>query len=214
MSLHARALALARGERQLFFGLTFEVNAGHALRVAGANGSGKTSLLRVLCGLSRADEGQVAWKGRDITEDRAGFAACMTYVGHADAIKHDLLAWENLAFGALAGQPGARAAALALLESEGLGEQAMLPARALSQGQRRRLALARLQLCASDSLWILDEPFSHLDAAACARLAAQLERHCAGGGMLVYTSHGDEIVAGAALLDLNAHSNAGAERAC
>lgn len=210
MSLHARALTLARGERLLFAGLSFTVAAGQALRVLGANGAGKTSLLRVLCGLSRPDEGEVLWHGRDIRSERAGFAAAMAYVGHADGIKHDLLAWENLAFGALAGRPDARAAALTLLEAEGLGAQAQLPARALSQGQRRRLALARLQLSAPASLWILDEPFSHLDGAACARLAGQLERHCAQGGMLVYTSHGEQTLAGAALLDLNA----AAERAC
>lgn len=214
MSLHARALALARGERLLFASLSFTVAAGQALRVLGANGAGKTSLLRVLCGLSRPDEGEVLWHGQDIRSERAVYAAGMAYVGHADAVKHDLLAWENLAYGALAGQRGARAAALALLEAEGLGAQAMLPARALSQGQRRRLALARLQLCAHASLWILDEPFSHLDAAACARLAAQLEHHCAQGGMLVYTSHGDDTLAGAALLDLNAGADAGTERAC
>lgn len=208
MSLRAHALALARGERQLFSKLSFTLVPGQAVRLRGANGAGKTSLLRVLCGLSRPDEGAVLWHEQDIRHDRAGYAACLAYVGHADAVKHDLLAWENLASGALSGQPGARAAALALLEAEGLGPQAMLPTRALSQGQRRRLALARLQLAAPGSLWILDEPFSHLDAPACARLAAQLGQHCAAGGMLVYTSHGDDAVAGAAQLDLNAPENA------
>ena len=202
MSLQACDLALTRGTRPLFSELSFTLNRGQSIRILGENGAGKTSLLRVLCGLSVPDQGKVLWRGDDIKKRRAEFAACVTYIGHAEAVKPDLLAWENLAFGALAGHPDAREVALSILESEGLGDQAILPARVLSQGQRRRLSLTRLRFAALGSLLVLDEPFCHLDQAATARVTGQLISHCLGGGMLVYASHGDETLAGAATLAL------------
>lgn len=202
MSLEARGLTLARGSRLLFSDLNFSVAAGGALRVLGANGAGKTSLLRVVCGLSVPDEGGIFWQGAGIGSIRSEFCANLVYLGHAEAVKHDLLAWENLVFGALLELPGAAALARRTLAEAGLGELADLPARVLSQGQRKRLAQARLRLAPAPSLWVLDEPFSHLDAAASAQLSALLAAHCGAGGMLVYTSHQDDALAGAATLDL------------
>lgn len=202
MSLQARALTLAKGDRELFANLSFTVAAGGALRVLGANGAGKTSLLRVLCGLSRPDEGDILWRGEHIRATGSPFCASLVYLGHADAVKHDLLAWENVVIGALLNSPVSREAACRSLAALGLEDQANLPARALSQGQRKRVALARLHLAPADSLWILDEPFSSLDAAAAAHLSTLLEAHCAGGGMVIYTSHLDDAVAGAATLAL------------
>ncbi len=210
MSLDARGLTLARGARCLFSDLSFTVPAGSALRVTGANGAGKTSLLRVLGGLSRPDAGKVEWRGASMASHRANGAADgnangvarVLYAGHADAVNADLLAWENVAFSAFLIGPDRRAQALQALSLMDLRAQAVLPVRALSQGQRKRVGLARLHLAAPGSLWILDEPFSFLDAAAAASLGALLEQHCAAGGTLVYTTHQDDTLRGAATLEL------------
>lgn len=192
MSLQACQLACMRGGRSLFEGLDFSLAAGDALRVRGANGSGKSSLLRILCGLAFPAAGEVRWQGRNIGRVREQFGAALLYLGHAAGIKDDLLAWENLVVACtLAGHPVKREQACAALESLGLGPQACLPALALSQGQRKRVALARLQLSPQAPLWILDEPFAALDADAIAALTQSLERHLAAGGMLVYTTHQD-----------------------
>lgn len=202
MQLDAEGLALARGARQLFSGLSFTLAQGNALHIGGANGSGKSSLMRVLCGLARPDQGAVRWCGADIGQAGEAFRSRVVYLGHAEALKHDLLAWENLAFGPLLGMPDARMRAMQALELAGLAREAALPTRALSQGQRKRVALARLHLAAPASLWILDEPFSALDSAASAHLTQLLERHCQDGGMLIYTTHQDGVLPRAATLML------------
>ncbi len=202
MSLEVRDLALTLGARSLFSALSFSVPAGSALRVLGHNGAGKTSLLRVLCGLARPDAGEVAWQGTNIARMREHYYASLVYAGHVDALKNDLLAWENVAFGALLGGPGRKARALQGLDAMGLGGLAELPARALSQGQRKRVALARLALAPPASLWILDEPFNFLDAPAAQALCGMLERHCASGGTLIFTTHLADAVPGAATLQL------------
>jgi heme exporter protein A len=188
--LEVSRLACTRGERQLFRGIDLMLGAGDALRVAGANGSGKTSLMRMLCGLSYPAEGEVRWEGRSIRAQREHFGSQLIYLGHAASIKDDLLAWENLVIGTtLAGRAIGRDAACAALERLGLGAAAELPARVLSQGQRKRVALARLQLGADQPLWILDEPFAALDTGAVTQLCGTLDSHLARGGMVIYTTH-------------------------
>lgn len=206
MSLQADQLGCSRGERHLFKALSFTVAPGEALRVAGSNGSGKTSLLRLLCGLSSPADGQVLWQGQPLRAARASLGASLIYLGHANGVKDDLLAWENVVVAStLAGQPVTRDDACDALERLGLGAAADLPTRVLSQGQRKRVALARLQPNSAQTLWILDEPFTALDQKAVAVLCATLDAHLARGGMLVYTTHQDVQLSGQRLLDLDAH---------
>jgi heme exporter protein A len=190
MRLQAHRLACARGERQLFSDLNFELQSGEALWLKGRNGSGKTSLLRLLCGLGRPLSGEVLWNGTPIQQLREDFHRQMIYCGHASAVKDDLSAWENVATaGNLSGTACSREQAVVALVSVGLGGAADLPARSLSQGQRRRVALARLALEPLPPLLLLDEPFVALDQAAVQTLCRTLNRHLAAGGMLVYTTH-------------------------
>ena len=164
MTLQVLQLACTRGERQLFNDINFDINAGDAMRIAGTNGSGKTSLLRMLCGLAFPAEGEVRWNGRNIRAVREEFGSQMIYLGHANGVKDDLLAWENIVIAStLSGSPVSRDQAYAALEQPGLPRAADLPTRALSQGQRKRVALARLWLCMKTPLWVLDEPFKALD---------------------------------------------------
>ncbi|MES2297053.1 MAG: cytochrome c biogenesis heme-transporting ATPase CcmA [Pseudomonadota bacterium] len=212
MSLEAKALACTRGSRALFADIDFSLAGGDALRVSGANGSGKTSMLRLLCGLASPAAGQVCWQGKDIRATREQFGAALVYLGHANGVKDDLLAWENVAIGAtLAGIALRREQALGALDELGLALAADLPTRALSQGQRKRVALARLQFAVDKPLWILDEPFTALDKSALAALCATLDAHLARGGIVIYTTHQDVALAArrALELDLSAAAPAG-----
>jgi heme exporter protein A len=190
MTLQAHQLACTRGDRQLFNGLNFEIQAGEALWVSGSNGSGKTSLLRLLCGLAVPEEGAVRWGGRDIRSLREDFHRDLLYVGHSAGIKEDLTAWENVAMGSrLSGKPCSQDDALEALDHVGLLSAASLPTRSLSQGQRKRVALARLALKPAPKLAVLDEPFNALDQAFIHRLIDTLNQHLESGGMVVYTTH-------------------------
>ena len=190
MTLQACQLACTRGERQLFNDINFEINPGDAMRVAGTNGSGKTSLLRMLCGLAFPAFGEVRWHGRNIRVEREEFCSQLIYLGHANGVKDDLLAWENIVVAStLSGNPVSRDEAYAALAQLGLAQAADLPTRALSQGQRKRVALARLQLGMKAPLWILDEPFTALDQDAVKQLSDTLSHHLASGGMVIYTTH-------------------------
>jgi heme exporter protein A len=190
MTLQAYHLACTRGERQLFDDIHFDIQAGDAMRVAGTNGSGKTSLLRMLCGLAFPARGEVRWNGRNIRAVREEFNRHLIYLGHANGVKDDLLAWENIVVAStLSGTPASRGEACAALEQLGLGRAANLPTRALSQGQRKRVALARLRLGMKTPLWILDEPFTALDQNAVMELCGTLNQHLAHGGMVIYTTH-------------------------
>ena len=192
MSLQAHQLACTRGDRELFSNTSFEIQRGDALRVAGTNGSGKTSLLRMLCGLSLPAQGEVRWNGRNIRSLREEFCSQLIYLGHANGVKDDLLAWENIVVAStLSGRPATRDAAYEVLEQLGLGRIAELPTRSLSQGQRKRVAMARLRLGSAVPLWILDEPFTALDQAAVTELCGTLNTHLIGGGMVIYTTHQD-----------------------
>ena len=182
-------LTCQRGERVLFRDLSFALPASQWLQVAGSNGAGKTSLLRILAGLSEPAEGQVTWKGLRLREDRAAFHADLLYLGHQGALKEELTPLENLTLGlGMEGfAPGAEAAAEALGRF-GLQGREQLPTRYLSAGQRRRVLLCRLMLRPAP-LWILDEPFTALDVHAVGVLSRLIERHLASGGSAVLTSH-------------------------
>lgn len=182
--LEAQQLACWRAERLVFADLTFTLAPGEALLLTGANGAGKSSLLRLLAGLIPAAEGQLLWDGEDALADKISHGAKLRYLGHQDALKPALTARENLAFFARL-RGGEVEAALEALDLTPLAE---LPARVLSSGQKRRLALARLAL-APCGLWLLDEPSVGLDAASVQRLAPLFTAHRAAGGMVVAATH-------------------------
>lgn len=189
--LKAQGLACVRGDRLLFKDLSFAIEAGSLLYVLGENGSGKSSLLRMLCGLLMPEQGQVVWADKPIKANAEQYLANLKYLGHLNGLKDDLSALENLQMGArLAGQEVTAASALAALNAIGIARCANLPVRVLSQGQKRRVALAVLWLSASQ-LWILDEPFAALDVQATQVLAARIGEHLAAGGMAIITSHQD-----------------------
>ncbi len=190
VDLELRSLHCVRGERLLFSGVSATVRAGQLLRVLGANGAGKTSLLRMICGLAQPAAGQVLWQGQPIARLREEFNRQLVYVGHAPALKDDLSALENLHAGSgLAGSPCSPADAAAALALAGLRGRERLPTRVLSQGQRKRVALARLALSSAAALWVLDEPFNALDDAACTWLQGLIDAQLGRGGVVVLTSH-------------------------
>jgi heme exporter protein A len=204
MTLQAYQLACTRGERQLFSDINFDINAGDAMRVAGTNGSGKTSLLRMLCGLAFPAAGEVRWNGRNIRAAREQFGSELIYLGHANGVKDDLVAWENVVVAStLSGNSVTRDQAYDALEQLGLSRAADLPTRALSQGQRKRVALARLRLGMKTPLWVLDEPFTALDQHAVTQLCGTLNQHLAQGGMVIYTTHQEIDLDGQRLLRLD-----------
>jgi heme exporter protein A len=195
--LQAAGLAAFRGERLVFRDLDFAVAAGGALLLTGPNGAGKSTLLRLLAGLLRPAAGMLTWDGEDALADLPAHAARVAYVGHQDAVKPGLTAAENLHFAArLSGADVGEA--LAAVGLEGLAD---LPARMLSAGQKRRLALARLVLSRA-RLWLLDEPTLGLDAASVERLGGMLGAHRGGGGLVVAATHLALPVADAAGLRL------------
>lgn len=195
--LEVHALECVRGERTLFRDVSFALEGGALLHVAGENGSGKTSLLRIVCGLSTPAAGEVRWDGQVLRKVREEFWRQLTCIGHASALKDDLTALENLHFAsALAGIEADEKRAYAALDQFGVAHCARLPARVLSQGQRRRVALARLALAPRGGLWVLDEPFSALDVNAVEQLRQLIAAHLASSGMVILTTHQDvEIVA-------------------
>ena len=196
-------LACVRGERPLFSGIDLEVDAGEWLHVRGANGVGKTSLLRLLAGLSSPSEGEIRWHGEPVDRCAAAYRGELLFLGHQGALKDDLTALENIELaGALDGSPPARADVLASLRRFGLQGRADLPVRVLSAGQKRRVLLARL-LTRKARLWVLDEPFTALDSRAVEMLGELLAGHLAGGGMAVVTSHQSVPVAGGRSLNLD-----------
>jgi heme exporter protein A len=182
--LTAEEVAVFRGERLVFRDLSLVVSAGGALVLAGPNGSGKSTLLRLLAGLIRPAAGRLLWDGADALTDLAGHARRVAYLGHQDAVKPGLTAAENLRFAAsVSGRP-----IVAALASLGLEALADLPARMLSAGQKRRLALSRL-LLSTAPVWLLDEPTLGLDTASLERFGGLLARHREGGGMVVAATH-------------------------
>ena len=191
--LETSELACERGGLRLFTNLGISLAPGDLLRVRGANGAGKTTLLRTLAGLTLPAAGTIRWRGNPIGD---AYRSEMLFLGHAAAIKDELTVLENLEF-------SARLSALnefsfmKALQTLGIARLAALPARFLSQGQRKRVALARLALSAGKPLWLLDEPYSALDAAGIECVSDLCAAHLAGGGMVVLTSHQDVDIAGA-----------------
>ena len=196
----ARSLTCVRGERVVFARLAFAIDDGDVLVLVGPNGAGKSSLLRLMAGLARPRGGVLAWSGADIQEDLTAHGARVVFVGHADALKPTLSARENLILWARcrADENAPVNVALRALGIEGLAD---VPARYLSAGQRRRLALARLPL-ANAALWLLDEPRTALDLHAQTRLDRLMRAHRDAGGIIVLSQHGHELPAGARVLDL------------
>ena len=187
--LEAQKLAARRGFSRLFDGLSFRVGAGEALVVTGANGTGKTTLLRMLAGLTAPEAGEIRWQGKRVDSFDPELRAAVAFSGHLPALKDGLTAEENLAsLVALEGSPVSREALVEALDDVALSRQRALPARVLSQGQRRRIGLARLSLVARP-LWVLDEPLAALDAAGSFLLAKLLGRHLANGGLAVVATH-------------------------
>jgi heme exporter protein A len=198
MILQGEGLAAFRAERLVLRDVSFAVDRGGCLLLLGPNGAGKSTLLRLIAGLKRADAGVLLWDGRDVAQDPVAHAGRVAYLGHLDAIKPALTAAENLRLAArLSGADPAEA--LAALDLAPLAE---LPARMLSAGQRRRLALARLVLSRAP-LWLLDEPTLGLDAASVARLGTLLAAHRAAGGVVVAATHLALPLPGAAELTLS-----------
>jgi heme exporter protein A len=194
-SLRAEGLACSRGDRALFAGLSFCLESRGVLMVRGRNGSGKTSLLRVLCGMRAPDEGRVTWADTCITRLGARYNRELAYVGHTDGIKRELTVYENLRMARSLGRAGDRPLDDALRQV-GLDRLDDMPAAGLSAGQRRRLALARL-LVTRAQLWLLDEPFASLDSDGVEIFAQMVQAHTSAGGMVVMTAH-HEIDLGAA----------------
>ncbi|MFZ2627915.1 MAG: cytochrome c biogenesis heme-transporting ATPase CcmA [Rugosibacter sp.] len=185
--LKVSGLACSRGERRLFADVSFALEAGEWLHVQGENGAGKTSLLRLLVGLSPADAGEIYWRG--VMASESDFHRDLLYLGHHAAVKDDLTPLENLRLSAaLDGVHLGEEAALAALVRLGLRGREALPVRVLSAGQKRRVLLARL-LTRPAALWVLDEAFNALDSGAVQLLGALVGEHLARGGLAVLTSH-------------------------
>ncbi len=202
--LEAAHLECVRGERTLFSGVGFSLAPGALLRVTGSNGSGKTSLARMLCGLLEPAAGEVRWGGENIRALRDEYWGRLLYIGHANALKDDLTATENLAFaGGIAGLTVSRERVHTALARFGLAGRERLPVRVLSQGQRRRAALARLAVSEAQPLWILDEPFAALDAAGVDLVQSLAGEHLARGGMVVLTTHQDARIKAPSVSEVN-----------
>lgn len=207
--LSAQSLSCVRGDRLLFKAVDLRLQPGGLLYILGENGAGKSSLLRILTGLLQPESGRVLWNNRDVQDDAETYRSQLVYIGHLSAIKEDLSAQENLLFSSsinhqAVAQTVGPAQALQALQAVGLQRQAHVPTRQLSQGQKRRVALARLWLEAismpvaagydvngrtSAKLWILDEPFASLDAEMSSVLADRISKHLANGGMAILTTH-------------------------
>ena len=205
--LETVALACERDWRMLFERLDLRLGAGEMLQVVGPNGSGKTSLLRLLCGLMQPTAGQVRLNGRPLEEQRGELARNLLWIGHAAGIKGLLTAEENLAWLCALHQPADKTAIWRALEAVGLRGFEDVPCHTLSAGQQRRVALARLYLEAPP-LWILDEPFTALDKQGVAQLEEHLARHCEDGGLVVLTTHHtlSRMPSGYRDLDLGQHA--------
>jgi heme exporter protein A len=186
--LEAREINCWRGDRHILRDVSFAVQAGEFLKITGPNGVGKTTLLRIVCGLLPAESGTVHWRGRVVRSTNDQYHVEMAYLGHLNSLKADLTARENLRF--LAGLREALTPADidGALDRVGILSRGDLPARSLSAGQKRRLALARL-LLAGASLWVLDEPVTNLDTAGFQLVEQLIREHVERGGMALAAAH-------------------------
>ena len=187
--LEAINLGCVRGDRRLFKDVNFSLEPGTFLQLQGPNGSGKTSLLRILCGLLAQVEGEVRWQGENTRSLGEDFFTVVTYLGHRNGVKDELTALENLRVSnALNGIEVSVSKARSVLKQMGLGGRELLPARLLSEGQRRRVALARLVVC-NTSVWLLDEVLTSLDKTATLLVKSLMEEHLTNGGIAVVATH-------------------------
>lgn len=182
-------LSCSKGDKRLFSGVSFTLQPGQWLHLEGDNGVGKTSLLRLACGLSALENGEITWNNQAVSKDPQTFRANLAYLGHQLALKDDLSPLENLQTdAAIVGRQLTASDAKQALAQMGLRGRENLPVRVLSQGQKRRTALARL-LVSSAKLWVLDEPFVALDTMAQNALSEVINAHLAKQGMVLLTSH-------------------------
>lgn len=200
--LEAENLECVRGDRRLFSGVGFRLEAGELLYLQGKNGAGKTSLLRMLIGLLPPADGEIRWRGQSTARTVDEFHAELCYLGHYNAIKEELTPLENLLASArLAKEDLDEEAALDALMQVGLAGREDLPCRYLSQGQKRRVALARL-VKERRALWVLDEPFVALDVAAVDWLAGIIGGHLQRGGLAIMTTHQPVAIPAGAVREL------------
>lgn len=207
MSLEVKNLQCRRGEKELFSNLSFTLKSNQLIRIEGQNGSGKTTLLRTLCGLFEADSGEVLWQASSIKKLAEEYFKDIFFLGHHNAIKADLSALENLGINtALAGQKFSEDELLKALDEIGLFGSEYKPTAHLSQGQKRRVALAALLLTKA-KLWILDEPFVALDGFAVKLLQNLIAKHIEDGGMVILTTHQDVPLLSGEILRVNLDQN-------
>jgi heme exporter protein A len=179
-----------RGDRHVLQGISAHVRPRELLHISGANGTGKTTLLRVVSGLLRPEQGSVTWLGQSITSSRTEYQAALAYASHEPALKSDLTAIENLRFAVGLKRRVTPKDLLAALDRTGVAACAELPARVLSAGQRRRVSLARV-LAMRASIWLLDEPHANLDAAGSELVSELLQAHVQEGGLALVVAHRD-----------------------
>lgn len=208
LGLQAQKLTVRRGSEVLFKALDFELQAGQLVWLRGANGSGKTSLLRVVAGLARPDGGELRWNNEPLAQS-ADFRSQLVYMGHTNALKDDLTALEALAFlTTLHGRSCSAAHMEAALRRLGVFHRRRLLVRMLSQGQRRRVDLARLALEDQPGIWVLDEPFDALDDAGVQLVQELFRDNLQRGGAVLFTSHIAVRPQGLELHELNLVKNA------
>jgi heme exporter protein A len=199
MNMSTSALAVDkvhvwRGDRHVLQGVSTQVDRGELLHVSGPNGTGKTTLLRVISGLLRPEQGIVTWLGQSILQHRAEYQAALAYAAHEPALKGDLTALENLRFSVGLKRRSKPEELRGALERTGVAGCADLPARVLSAGQRRRVSLARV-VAMQASVWLLDEPYANLDAAGSELVSGLLQSHVSAGGLALVVAHRDLALA-------------------
>lgn len=189
--LEAKHLTAIRDDRVLFDGLSFNIQAGELVQIEGRNGTGKTTLLRIITGLGGRDDGQIFWKGNDIEQDRESFHQNLLFLGHQTGVKRELTALENLHFYQVVHSlPSGENELCHALAQVGLAGYEDVPVAQMSAGQQRRVALARLWL-SSQPLWILDEPLTAIDKQGVKVLEQLFLHHATDGGIVILTTHQD-----------------------
>ena len=202
MTLEVKNLFCERDERILFENFSFQINPAEVVQIVGQNGSGKTSLLRILCGLSDAYSGEIYWQGHAIDEVRDEYYQSMLYVGHLAGVKSVLTPEENLRWMMQLDKGLNKCSIMDALQQVGLFGFEDVPCHSLSAGQQRRVGLARLYL-SNAPLWILDEPFTALDKKGVQEKEMLIANHVHEGGAVILTTHHDLMVPGKTVRPIN-----------